>query len=276
MPIVMRLGTVPGGAEAEARAVGLARALTSLLGVDVELHRAADYRVLLAAIEQGTVHFAWMPPIPASRGLASGALNPVAVIVRNGVTSYMTGLVTMRSSRFHGLADLRDARAAWVDRESAAGYVVIRAALRNAQVSLVTAFAQETFERSHGAVALALKEGRADVGATYFTFASGSQQVSRSGYLDAGLSHDDVRMLAHAGPIPSDVFAVHKGVPQSMITAIQAALVDARPARFFEAARALTQGDAFTRPGSEHFAMLREVLVAIEGASQSTMPRPLR
>jgi len=274
MAIVMRLGTIPVPPQAEARVAALARSLGELFGVDMELHRAADYRVLLAAMDQGAVHFAWMPPIPASRGLASGTVVPAAVAVRNGLTSYMTGLIALKSSGIDALSDLKKVRAAWVDRESAGGYLVIRAALRNAGVSLVGAFSEETFLRSHAEVARCLMAGKADVGGTYFTFASGSQEIARSGYLEADLAHDDVRMLAHAGPIPSDVIAAQRSVPPSLVAALQAALVDGRALPVLEAARALTQADGFQRPAVEHFVMLREVLAVFEGGSpSSTVPR---
>ena len=46
-------------------------------------------------------------------------------------------------------------RAAWVDRQSASGYVFIRAALRAKGVSLVDAFHEDLFLRSHAEVARA-------------------------------------------------------------------------------------------------------------------------
>ena len=127
-----------------------------------------EHRVLLSAFEQGIVQFAWVPPIPAARGVDRGVMVPVAVAVRSGSTSYNAALIAKKQGPIRGIEDLHDLRAAWVDRESAAGYVVIRAALRAAGVSLVSAFRDETFLRSHAEVSRAVGDGRADVGATFF------------------------------------------------------------------------------------------------------------
>ncbi len=211
----LRLGLIPLGGDTGSadRVEAFAATLGATLGVPVEQHKAADYRALVAAFEQKLVDFAWMPPLSVARAMRSRAAFPAAIALRNGTTSYMTGLLAMRSSRVASLADLKGVRAAWVDRESASGYVVIRAALRARGVSLVDAFADEIFVRSHAEVARALREGRADVGGTCFNFVAGSVEIARSGYNDeGGLAHEAVHILAHAGPIPSDVFAVRAGV----------------------------------------------------------------
>ncbi len=275
----MRLGMIPGGDSGPAgdRAAALAAALGALLGTTVEVHQAADYRVLLSAMEQGIAHFAWMPPLTAARGVASGCLAPAAVSVRNGSTSYLTGLITMKESPLRTLSDLRSVRVAWVDRESASGYLVIRAALRNAGVSLVSAFSEELFVRSHGEVARAVHTGRVDVGATCFNFVSGTFEIARSGYSAVGgLSNDEIRILAHAGPIPSDIFAVQRSVPPSVVGLVQSALVDTRPLKVHELARGLAHADSFIRPTPEHLGMLRELLQLLEGTRGSSILPPGR
>jgi phosphonate transport system substrate-binding protein len=196
-----------------------------------------------------------------------------AVAVRNGTTSYMTGLMTMKTSAIESLADLRGVRAAWVDRESASGYVLIRAALRRAGVSLVDAFSEELFVRSHAQVARALQTGAADVGATCFNAAGGSVQIAR---LPAGegLSSDEVRILAQAGPIPSDIFAVRTEVAATALGAVQAALVDARPGDVQRAAKELMLADGFVRPAASHTQMIESLydLLDAPGSRRSTPP----
>ncbi len=271
----VRLGLIPLGKEGEARVHAFARGLSELLGAGIDLHHAADYRALASATEQGLVHFAWLPPLAAARAVRSRVVVPAAVAVRHGVTSYYAGLVALESSPIRTVTDLKGCRVAWVDRESASGYIVIRAALRLQGVSLVDAFAQDLFVRSHAEVARAVDQGRADVGATCFNLIGGAVKMARSAYTGMiGEPLKNMRVVAEAGPVPSDLFAVHRDVPPVMLQKIETALVGARPVHVFEAAKAMMFADSFARPDGEHLRMLEKLYEAVlaENAPRSVPP----
>lgn len=325
-----RFGLIPHGR----RDAGddFARAASAAIGTTVEMHHAADYRGLVAALENGLVQAAWIPPISAARAIRSGAILPIVVTLRNGATSYSACIFTLRthplalsaaaglpssehlaaaqpieadlragysSERFQigprgeraqpkmserriavsradrAMADalkMKDLRAGWVDRESASGFIVIRAALRAAGVSMISAFKEELFLRSHAEVARAVGDGRVDVGATFFSYETGSRELARAGWREGGLDDDQVHIVAQAGPIPSDIFAVHSSVPKSQIAALQAALIDARPRALHVAAKELVHADGFVRPTEDHVASLKELLATMENASPSIRP----
>ena len=273
-----RLGLIPLGEAGDARVQAFATALAEAVGMEIDLHHAADYRALTSAVEQGLVQFAWLPPLAAARAVRTGTITPAAIAVRHGATSYYAGLITLASSPVRTLADLRGLRAAWVDRESASGYVVIRAALRRKGVSLVDAFSQDLFLRSHAEVARAVDQGQADVGATCFNLGSGESgaiKMARSTYTGM-LSEplDNMRILAEAGPIPSDMFAVHRSVSPAALQKIQTALIGARPVHFFEAAKAMMFADSFARADGEHLRMLESLYdtVLSDNAPRSVPP----
>lgn len=260
---VVRFGLIPRGGEGDARERELVGALAELFGAPVEIHRAADYRVALSALEHHLVDLAWLPPIVAARALRSGVAEPLAVIGRSGDTSYTTTLVTRPDSPIHGLADLRGLRVAWVDRESASGYAVLRAALARAGVKLTDAFVDESFVRSHDAVARAVVEGRVDVGATCAHLDADGLRIARSPFTgDQGLSGADLRVVFEAGPIPSDLVAVRAGFPARLRAPLERALLQGLPARAYAAARAFTHADQFTLPTPEH---RRQLLALLEG-----------
>jgi phosphonate transport system substrate-binding protein len=270
-----RLGVIPQGEAGEARARAFAMQLSSALDLSIDVHLAADYRALVSAVEQGLVHFAWLPPLAAARVMRSGSAQPAAIAVRHGSTSYFAGLIALESSPIRSVADLRGVRAAWVDRESASGYVVIRAALRQQGVSLVDAFREDLFVRSHAEVARAVESGRADVGATCFNVASGSVQMARSTYTGMhGHALENVRIVAQAGPIPSDLFAVQRLVSPIAFGKLQTALVGARPASLFEAAKAFMFADSFARCDADHLRMLDSLYdqVLSDSAPRSVPP----
>jgi phosphonate transport system substrate-binding protein len=268
----LQLGLIPLGDDSGQQVSTFASALASALGASVELHKGVDYRAIVAGMEQGLVDFAWLPPLSAARVARTGAGVPAAIAVRNGTTSYMTGLLTMKTSAIASVADLKGVRAAWVDRESASGYVLIRAELRRLGVSLVDAFSEELFVRSHAEVARALQTGRADVGATAFNGAGGAVQIARLP-TGEGLSSDEVRILAHAGPIPSDIFAVRTEVAATALSTLQGALVDARPGDVQRAAKDLMLADGFVRPTHAHRQMIESLYDVLDaGAGRRTVP----
>lgn len=261
----LRFGVIPESEQGYAAADHFAAALSTLLSVPVEVHRAHDYRVLLASLEQARVDLAWVPPLAAARALRQRSVIDVAVTMRNGQSSYHTGLISLRDGPIQSLKDLHRLRAAWVDRESASGYLVIRAALRALGVSLVSAFSDEIFVRSHAEVARAVFEKRVDVGATCFNFVSGTVEIARSGFKDHGGIRDEaVTLLAHSGPIPSDIVAANPAIGSKWLQLIQTALVEGRPLAVHEAAKKLVHADGFVRPTHEHREMLAVLLTTVD------------
>jgi len=270
--VALRFGLIPVGGIRGGGA--FAEAMGRVLGETVEVHHTADYRGLVAALENGLVQMAWIPPIPAARAVRAGMIAPVLVARRNGTISYSTCLFSRKGRGIAKLSDLRDLRAAWVDRESASGFIVIRAALRTLQINPVFAFREEAFLRSHSAVATAVMEDRADVGATYFSHETGSGVIARAGWREAGLQNDDVQIIHQAGPIPSDIFAVHSSVSRAHVALMQGVLIDARNHAVHEAAKALVHADGFERPTDDHLALLRGLLATIEVPKSGSLPPP--
>jgi phosphonate transport system substrate-binding protein len=262
----LRLGLSP--VRPDAPVAAMADALATALKTPVEIHLAPDYRVLVAELGQRVVDMAWLPPLSLARAVHDGFGELAAVAVRNGTTSFSTALFARKDSGIQDLAGLKDARAAWVDRESAAGYVIIRAALRESGVSLVSAFSQDNFFRSHEAVARAVKDGRCDVGATYANCVRGTTDIDRAGYQEAGMTHDDVRILAYAGPIPSDAIALHKDHVNLYMGPLQQALVDARPPAARDKAKEVMRADGFVRPNVEYRDLLEKMFMVLRGSAR--------
>jgi len=257
----LRLGLIPRGDARDDREREFVASLAEALGGEVDVHHAADYRVVLAGLEQRLVDFAWLPPLVAAQAARARLVEPLAVTARYGDTTYTTVLVTRPDSAVHAVGDLRAARVAWVDRQSASGYVVLRAALARAGVKLTDAFSEETFVRSHAAVARAVLDGQVDVGATCAHCEQGVTHIARSPYAgDRGLTADDLRVVFEAGPIPSDIFAVRPDAPPAVRAVLADALLRGTPARLHAAAKAFMHADGFTAPTPEHARMLEGLL----------------
>ena len=270
-----RFGLLPIEPEAKARVHALVAALGASLDATIELHQAANYRALVAALREGLVHFAWLPPLSAALAKREHSITPVAISVRSGASSVMTALFTLRSSKIVSLADLQWVRVAWVDRDSASGYAVVRHALRSAGVVLTDAFRDELFVRSHAEVRRAVKDGRADVGATCFHAEGGRLRIATSGHeVNIGLDDDEVRLLCEAGPIPADIFAAHRSVPPRVIAAIDKALVHAgAPGALKARAMVVMRADDFARPTEAHMRMLDTLYETIIAPRSNPPPR---
>ncbi len=242
----------------EARLKAFCVALSATLGVEVESHAAADYPSLLDAMNAGRVDVAWLPPVLALRAASAGRALPIALPVRGGVSSFHSALFTRADSTLRRPADLHGVRAAWVDRNSASGYLVIRASLRAQGVEPTEAFGTESFTGSHEGVVKAVLAGDADVGATFMHHREGNG-VWRAGWGDANM-----HVVARVGPIPADVVAAGIHMPVARIREVQRVLTEGGHPELLSAARALLEADSFVKAESAHLSPLEELLDFLE------------
>ena len=197
------------------------------------------------------------------RGLAI----PFALPVRGGVTSYSTALFVRDDSPLQSVDDIAGVRAAWVDRQSASGYLLIRARLRELGVDLERAVAADRFTGSHEEVAQAVLDGSADVGASYVHLDPDDDHPLRAAWGDA-----PVRVLAHAGPIPADVIARSRRLDDKAQRRIEHALVSSQSPRLRDASRVLLGADGFTLPRPGHLDAVAALLPRLD---DHALPRSL-
>lgn len=226
-------------------------ALGNALGVEVAPYVAADYRSLLEALMLRKVDFAWLPPVLALRAASEGRAIPIALPVRGQLASFHAALFSRTGSPVRQPADLRGVRAAWVDCNSASGYLVIRAALRAQGIQPDLAFSEERFYGSHEAVLRAVLSGEADVGATF------SHNSSGPGLRRTGWGDHPVHVIARAGPIPADVIAAGIHHPVSRIRQVQHALTSNSLA---ESSAGLFEAEGLVAAESAHLRPLERLL----------------
>jgi len=257
-------------AELRARLDEFCAALGGVVGLPASGLGVWHYHRLLEALEMGDIDVAWLPPILAGLAVARGRVLPIALPVRDGAASYSTALFTREDAPWRSPEELRGARIAWVDRRSAAGYLVIRAYLRSIGIDLEQAFGADQFLGAHDAVARAVQDGDADVGATFAHFARDGSVVR------AGWGEMKARVIARAGPIPSDVLAIGTHVPETLRAALQDALVHGAHPALREAAAALFAAEGFLAPEPEHLAPLQSLLKDLDEHAQRLPPQAPR
>jgi phosphonate transport system substrate-binding protein len=223
-----------------------------------------SYDKLVAEMSAGEVDVAWAPPLLAIE-LERAKIARIALSARRlGKADYSSAIFVKRDSSCTSLKDLAGKKAAWVARESSAGYVVPRLKLLAAGLDPEKDLAEQSFRRTHEAVVRVVQSGEADFGATFAHFEPGKDEPTASGWQDSGVANADVRILAIAGPIPSDVIALSTGLDEERSAKIVAALQE-----MGEPVRQLLNADGFDRPELSHFDQLRDL---VEAARRSASP----
>ncbi len=206
-------------------------------------------------MKEGNVQVAWAPPLVAIELERETKAQIRLCSRRAGQVEYMCALFVPKDSAITTLADLKGKRVAWVAKESSAGYVVPRLKIAAAGLDPDALFSEETFRRTHEAVVRGVLKGEADVGATYASFEKGSDAPISSGWSEAGIPNADVRILATAGPIPSDVIAMAASLSEETAQLITDALKD-----LGAPIKTLLNADSFELPQDGHFDALRELV----------------
>jgi phosphonate transport system substrate-binding protein len=214
-----------------------------------------SYDKLLGSMRDDEVHVAWAPPLVAIDLERENAARIRLCSRRAGRIDYSCVLFVKASSDIQTLAELKGKRVAWVAKESSAGYVVPRLKLLAEGFDPDDLFAEQTFRRTHEAVARVVLDGEADVGATYASYQNGAKQPVTAGWVEAGAKNEDVRALATAGPIPSDVIAMSTKLDTDKADQITAAMRELGPS-----IKVLLNADSFEKPEESHFDELRKLV----------------
>ena len=200
-------GFVAGGSSLRKGFLVFAELLGKRLRRELALFEAASYDELKTALSSGYVDLAWLPPIPFIALEQRRVVVPLVRIRRGASDTFRSALVVRADSPIHAPADLAGKRAAWVDAESASGFVIPRIALDELGVDVRHGFARQRFFHSHESVARAVAAGLSDFGATY-AGVSQDGRVARGPWLD---TTGDFRVLSIFGEIPGDVLAARSG-----------------------------------------------------------------
>jgi phosphonate transport system substrate-binding protein len=211
-PIKVRLGFNPtqNSDELSVAAQAIADYLEEQFSgaIEVEVFLPTEYRGLIEAMRSNNLEFAFFPPdgyVIANREAGAEVL---LKSVRNGNPYYWSAVVVRTDSGITDLAGLEDKTIAWVDPNSAAGYIFPRAAMISAGIAPDDYFSNQTFAGKHDAAVLSVLNGSVDAAAT---FANDDQNVSGAWtqFLEADQAAE-LTAIFYTEPIPGDTFSVSK------------------------------------------------------------------
>ncbi len=223
----LRFGLSPALGVQAARSQGerVASWLKKRFDRDVKPVVVGDYTALVDAISEGEVDFAWMPPVSFVRAAERG-VGVVALASRYGRPTYESAIVVRADSPLVELDDLVGRTIAYVDRESASGYLFAADLVQRELGKPIKVFREQHFQGSHKAVTDAVRNKWIDAGVTYV--ARDTQgKIVHSGWLDlADPQQVPMRVLATTAPIPCDAIAHRPGMAPGLVDRLANTLVD--------------------------------------------------
>ena len=192
-------------------------------GAKIVVSAFPTYDRVAQLLHKGRLDLAWVSPIPFIALLRNESVVPLASPQRGG-THYHGAIIVGAGSTIEGLPSLVGKRAAWVDRYSAAGFVVPRIELAKAGVDVKSGFASQRFCGSHAAVVQAVADGTADFGATHVRLAENGAVVGGPWLDDVELERK-LRIFATFGEIPPDVIAARTSLDAGLRDRLRDALL---------------------------------------------------
>jgi len=244
-------------------AAHLARYLSRQTRREVEAEVFSDYDAAANSLVEKRADVAWLPPLQGYNVKLGGA-RPVAKLTREGRDYQLPVIFNHMKSAPTSLKELNHVRAAWVNRNSATGYVFAAAKLDAENVPFKAFDAQE-FLGSHEAVCKAVASGKADVGATFVDDRGPREPLQLDGCAQTigKRKSSDLRVLAVGERVPSDAFFTRKGLSEPDRKLLEGALLDM--ARASEGRRLLEKflrADGLAPCGDDDFNPVQRALEA--------------
>lgn len=260
-PSELVLGLTPFLSEAQMRRefVPVAKYLGSKIGISVSVRTASSYADLAKLLFAREVDLAVLSPLAYVKARRT---NPNLVLlltqIADGSPTYAAYIVTRDDAGMRTVHDLKGKRFAFVDRQSASGYLYALAHLKKAGIEPHSHFASVVFAGNHGKVVDMVLNGEADAGATYST----AVKIARVERPDS----ERLKILAKTGRIPFDAYCASPSLQQSLIEEIRAALLNlsTRTEEGRRVLRGVTAINGFVQVRDDHYDEVRRVARFLE------------
>ena len=179
------------------------------VGRQAKIMIVSDYDSLGRSLLNGTIDIGWFSPFAYVSAKNKGDITPMVTTVVNKNSSYNGYIITRKNSEFKSIDHLKGKRFAFVDKQSASGYVYPKAMLLEQGKQPETFFSENIFLGSHDRVIDAVLDGTVDAGATY----SEAVEAARG----RGLSIQNLQIIAQTEAIPKDAIAARPGFDNALL-----------------------------------------------------------
>ncbi|GAB5543805.1 MAG: phosphate/phosphite/phosphonate ABC transporter substrate-binding protein [Sandaracinaceae bacterium] len=190
----------------------------------VQVVASRSYASVAEMVGRGDAELAWLPPAIFVRAEQASPVRLLCAVERSRGAGYRGVLFVPQDSDVQTPDALTGKRVAWVDRDSCAGHLFPRLALREAGLEPNDMFGEQRFEGSHGAVVRAVMRGDADCGATHAQTLDDGETLMLAGWQPYA-GHDGMRALLVTAPIPPDVICASSALDPDALDDVRQALL---------------------------------------------------
>ncbi len=192
--------------------------LTKKLGVkQTRLQTASDYNGIMELLIKGEIDIAWLASMTSVEARKNPEVEILVKPIRFGTTSYRGIIIARQDSGIRNLKDLKGKKFAWVEEESASGYIFPKALLLEAGINTDKDFGETAFLNKHDAVVLNVLLGKYDAGACYDDARNTLRDKTKM---------DELTILATTQDISNEPIVVRKSLPPDLVEKIKQALLD--------------------------------------------------
>lgn len=205
-PQAITVGVIPGGDPEQLREQGtlFAQKLQEKLQIPITLYISKDYKGLIEAMKTKKIDFAFF----SSRTFVEAEQEAKAKVLLKKVWNYpyyYSTIIVPKNSKIKKLADLKGKKIAFVDENSASGYLYPKVALQKEGLKKEI-FAEVAFSGNHQASIQFLETGKVDAAAVFMDDEKGLD----SAWTKFATQKKPFRILWKSSPIPNDPFTVRQ------------------------------------------------------------------
>ena len=232
------------------------------LGVKaVKLVLAEDYAGIVNYLKDGKIDIAWIGTVAYIDGREKAGARPIVRPVRFGRDTYGSIIIVRTDSPFKTVTDLKGKSFAFVDRESASGYLFPLAYLLSQGITPNRDFKKVDYLREHDSVVMAVFFKKFTAGAVYDDARDKLGQENK----------EHLRVLARIPSIPNEPIVVHPEMPADLVNDIKQAFLDLSKEKDFLKdfnSRINDKIDSFVEAKDEEYNSVRELLKNLEEKTQ--------
>lgn len=205
-PQAITIGVIPGGDPEKLREQGavFAQKLQEKIQIPITLYISKDYKGLIEAMKSKKVDFAFYSALTFVEAEKEAKAKVLLKKVWNYPYYYST-IIVPKNSKIKKLSDLKSKKIAFVDENSASGYLYPKVALQKSGLTQES-FAEVAFSGNHQASIQFLEAGKVDAAAVFMDDEKGKD----SAWTKFSTQNKSFRILWKSSPIPNDPFTVRQ------------------------------------------------------------------
>jgi len=244
--------------------------LAAQVGIPITLVVGSSYSDILDQMKAGSIQLAILSPLNyVTLKQESPKIHLLAKQIADGSDSYSGYIITTHKAGLKTIADLKGKRFAFVDRNSASGYIYPLALLIEGGLNPLSEFKSIRFSGSHERSIQLLLTGEVDAAAVY----SGAMSVVKR----MGNDVSDIRIIAQTDRIPYDAFCAGVNVPADVRDRVRKALLslDTRTEQGREALPSTIRINGFIQANDSDYDSIRRIIKTLRSVPAELLPAPL-